>query len=73
MVVKQANGEEDEDSDSLDREQSGVTPDEEMEEDLEEVAQYSQEEQKETLPETWGSRLRPRKSQDGFKLKKGEM
>ena len=55
--------EEDKDGNSLDREQSGVTPDEEMEEDLEEVAQYSQEEQKETLPETWGSRLRPRKSQ----------
>ena len=48
MMVKQANGEEDEDSDSLGREQSGVTRDEEMEEDLEEVAHYSEEEQKET-------------------------
>ena len=38
MVVEQANGEEDEDSSSLDHEQSGVIPYEEMEEDLEEVA-----------------------------------
>ena len=45
MVVER---EEDKDGNSLDREHSGVTPDEEMEEDLEEVAQYSQEEQKKT-------------------------
>ena len=63
VVVEQSNGEEDEDSDSLDREQSGVTPDKEMEEDLEKVAQHSQEEHKKILPEAWESRLRPRKSQ----------
>ena len=62
MMVKQANGEEDENSDSLGREQSGITRDEEMEEDLEEVAHYSEEEQKETLPKPWRSRLRPRQS-----------
>ena len=63
VVVEQANGEEDEDSNSLDHEQSGITPDEEMEKDLEEVAQHSKEEQKKTLPGSWGSRLRPQRSQ----------
>ena len=61
MTVEQGNGDEVGDGDSLDGEQSGVTPDEM--EDLEEMVQCRGEEQKETIPETWGSRLRPRKSQ----------
>ena len=70
MVVEQANREEDEDSSSLDREQSEVIPYEEIEEDPEEVAQYSKEEQKETLPGTWGSKLRPWKASN---LRRGDV
>ena len=65
-MVEQANGEDDEDSGSLDGEQSGIALDGGIE-DQEEVAQHSREEQKETLHETWRSRLRPRKSQGQLK------
>ena len=64
VIVEKANGEEDEDSDSLNGEQSEVVSDEEIK-DMEEVAGKEQEE---TLPETWGSRLRPRKSQGWLQI-----
>ena len=64
VIVEKANGEEDEDSDCLNGEQSEVVSDEEIK-DMEEVAGKEQEE---TLPETWGSRLRPRKSQGRLQI-----
>ena len=63
MTVEQVNVEGDESDDSKDDEQSGVAPDEEVEEELEEATCHSDEVQKEATYGTWGSRLRPSKSQ----------